>query len=266
VIRRVQKGRITRAANNDEVVRYAAALESAFTDWLGSGRSALDLGARLQDLAEGEFAKAYLRGKQQALRKSTLADDDRQAIAQQLASNMHYLRFSLEAAIETRRQLARILDEDESKVLDSAFGARVRLQYGGRLWQVIEAGYLAGVKELTQRVRARSMQPALAQATEDDIADDEFGDELGDEEPSDADLAAGLGLSLAGFLDLLDRGNGASWTFGTEYLTEDDKDVCEPCASDAGEYWLPDEPPLPGDDCEGSMNCRCHVATIFDTA
>ena len=63
---------------------------------------------------------------------------------------------------------------------------------------------------------------------------------------------------------------GGSLRVGTAYRTQADGDVCTPC-TDAGaggdgqgNYFEPDEPPLPGEDCLGRGNCRCWLQTIYE--
>jgi hypothetical protein len=269
MIHRVRRGDLTRIDNNAEVDRYAAILERLFRSWLGSGRHVAYLGVQMQDAAINEFAKGYLRGKRQSMPNSQLEQDDRQHIADLLASNQHFVQFSLEAAIEARRQVARITGQDESTVLDASFGARIRLQYGGRLWQVIEAGYLAGVREMAQRLQAHVGRPALVQAR-GVIANPDTGEEVSWDQ-ADKDLADALGVTITELLDLAGLLGGSpaqGVRSGTAYITEDDN-ACDPCKDDAnggedGIYWLPDEPPLPGEDCEGSQNCRCRLESVWD--
>lgn len=268
MIHRSRRSDQTRAANEVEVNRYGGRLEAIFHRWLGSGGSVIDLADQLERAAADAFAPAFLRGKRQALPNASLDDGDRQLVAQQIASNAYYVRYSLEVAIQTRRQLAGITGEDESKVLDDAFSSRIRLQYGGRLWQVMEAGHQAGIRRLAQLLRLRLRQPALVQAA---ASVDDFGEEDDGEldEISDIELAASLGISLAALLALIGQVGGRqdlSIKVGTEYRTEEDDQVCEPCEGDAGDYWLPDEPPLPGEDCRGAQNCRCYLNTISEVA
>lgn len=258
----------TRGSNEAEVGRYANRLERAFKAWIGSGQALVHFTDEIDQAAREAFPVAFLRGKRQALPASTLDSHNQRQVAVLVDSNSHFVRFSLETAIEQRRQLAEVVGEDVSKVLNSAFASRVRLQYGGRLWQVMEAGYHAGVQELAQRVRMKMRQPVLAQAVASPFEDDLL------DTVSDSSLADALGLTLTEFLNLFAPTAGGLAVqpmvrIGTQYVTEGDDAVCDPCQANAdggddGVYWLPDDPPLPGESCTGMQNCRCFLQTVTE--
>lgn len=89
---------------------------------------------------------------------------------------------------------------------------------------------------------------------------------------SDTALATALGLTMTELLDLGGRlQRGERLRVGTAYRTQADGDVCGPCIDAGaggdgnGNYYEPDEPPLPGEDCRGRGNCRCWLETVWTT-
>lgn len=215
----------------------------------------------MQDAARGLFDPAFLRGKKQAVGHATgLTITDRMWIDAKLAANQHFLTRSLQPDIFAK--IARLrLDlpgsvADKIAAIDGSFGARVQNMYGGVLWTVQEAGFRAGAHHINEALQERTA-----------IIQDEFSDEEGDPSaPAQQKkkerhvfllwLSAATGISIADLMVL-------RLTIGTRYTTQHDARVCGPCRGAEGDYWFPDESPLPGEVCEGGGNCRCWIELIL---
>jgi hypothetical protein len=161
-IRRLTRSTIHREDNDAQVAGYGRALRAVFEDWLrhsqAAGMSTQALGARLQQAAEAHYEPAYLRGKRQAFSAAVLGPDDRQWIAAALQSNRTYVQRSLEGDIQDKATLQRMQGADLAE-LRKTFASRIELQYGGQLWRVTEAGFRAGVRDLSDTLKARFRLP-----------------------------------------------------------------------------------------------------------
>lgn len=228
------------------------------------GAVVLSVMQAMQDTAAHLFEAAFLRGKKQAVGYPTgLTITDRLWIDTKLASNRHYLTTSLQpdiiAKINRQRLDLPLNTGARIAAIDGSFGARVENLYGGVLWTAHEAGFRAGCHHLHEVAQDRS---ALIQ--------DDWVSE--DTPPEDTQSQPAQQKKKDRWLLLLwvSRSTGIPASeltlvrlhFGTLYATQQDARVCAPCGGAAGEYFFPDESPLPGEVCVGMGNCRCWIEII----
>jgi hypothetical protein len=244
-----------------------------------------------QDLAASSFPPALARGRQQAGVDSTFTVTDQRWLEDQLARNEQILRDNLGADlrefIEAQKLNLPMPTGDRAKAIDDRFGPRVENLYGGVLWKIQEAGYLSGIR--TIRAIAHGTAPTIpvlrqAGADEEGFNEADWGgpvdmvNRAGNVPPQRQQRANALGRlvvttstdeqrasvlrmiaaatkhTVAQVGDFLARDEIA---IGSMYSTQNDSRTCGPCADAAGEYYPPDEPPLPGAVCDGKGSCRC---------
>ena len=286
-VRRVHRTALHRDGNHARVKACTDHLLAIFDHWVSrvdeKGYSATGLITPMETAASVEFPRAFALGRHQAYPK--LRPSPSPSLTDKLTLNRHYLQNSLAPAIDERVNRWK-LDKETiplSEALTKSFRARVAM-YGGASWNVTEAGYRAGVAEARADLAKRLHGRILA----------DEGDE--EPQPGDHELAIALGLTVLGLMLLLSTGrdragvnvspdssppNGlgqqdaaaavlvdqtgvldaSGIRVGTAYEAEDD--ACDPCAADVGEYW-DDDPPLPGEDCDGLNACRCWLTTITE--
>ncbi len=280
--------RVSRAlhkdANRSRVADYSSHLGRLFDAWLGGvadrGYSASELTSRLGAAAQEWFPQAFANGRHQAYPKRRPSAQSQGALETKLLANRHYLQNSLGPDIDDRVVRFRLAGETGilSDALRASFRSRITDQYGGALWNVTEAGYLAGVAMARRDLAIRMTGRIHAEA------DDEEDPRTGDSE-----LAMALGLTVVGLLVLIRSGRdrsgaaqgptqpdavqvepvpGVLEAAGIDVLIdyEAEADACDPCAQDAAEGpYSEDDCPIPGDDCEGLNNCRCSLSTLVDS-
>jgi hypothetical protein len=254
--------------DNDAVVaaygRMLRKLLLSIADAPAPGAAVASAIQNMQDTAHGLFDAAFLRGKKQAVGHATgLTVTDRLWIDKKLASNRHYLTQSLQPDI-----IAKIIRQrldlpahraDRIAAIDGSFGARVQNMYGGVLWTVQEAGFRAGAHHMNEVLQNRS---ALIQ---DDWSEPDTTDisQPAQQKEKERDvlllwISGQSGIAVAELSVLHLR-------MGTRYQTQHDAKVCGSCSQAAGDYWFPEESPLPGEVCEGGGNCRCWIELIVGT-
>jgi hypothetical protein len=203
-VRRLNRPVLHRDDNDAQVAGYGRSLLAIFEDWLQrsgeAGLSVLSLGARLQQAAEGAFPSAYLRGKRQAYPPAVIGPDDRQWLERALRQNRGYVYQHLERDIEQKATFQR-MEGTDLQALRKTFGSRIEFQYGGQLWQVTEAGFVSGCRDLSAAIRIHFRLPIHQ---EDDEQDDHE-----DDEATLAALAVLLGISQRALSRLMTRA-GAS--------------------------------------------------------
>lgn len=230
------------------------------------------LTARLQQLAEGQFEAAFLRGKRQALPKSNLDAQDMRFIRERLQRNATYLKTSLEPDIHDKLQRQKLTKADDTQeVIVRAFTARIEQLFGGAIWHMQEAGFAAGVRALGKAIRTRPRsitQETLLEriarlkkakgdsdllATPETLARDaptvtewqkqmeeEIARKQGLANAAAADAEAGdvkeaelaFGLNVP-LSDLADTITQPGFRTGTKYNCENDASSCEPCIANA---------------------------------
>jgi hypothetical protein len=241
-----------------------------------------------QDIAVASFAAAFIRGRLQAHADGVLTITDRLWIEQALAKNdltlRDHLGVDLRAFIEAQRlNLPGVPTSEIAAALDRRFGARLENLYGGVLWSVQEAGYRAGVASFAVLAPSIAVSAAAASGgtAEDDVGLYTPSPQAVERKHRSAATAAAAAAVLAMtsgtdhgakraqlvalVADALDETpeqtdallSDGRVEVGLLYLTQQDVQVCESCGAAEGEYYPPEEPPLPGEVCVGGGNCRC---------
>lgn len=262
---RIRRPRTHRDENDTLTQRYGAVLRDYLYEVGGAPNPAVGLmhfTRQMQEAATRAFDPAYLRGKRQAVGWDVDLDHtDRLWIEKKLTSNASYLLTSLHPDMLSVVKSAKLDDPttpvfERRRQLDRSFGARIENMYGGVLWTVQEAGFRAGAHYLNDLLHA----PALLQA-------DDPAPPADQKKKRDKDWLALL-LLIGTAIDE-DVGwvatNLSILQMGTSYNTQEDGRVCGPCGAAEGDYFPPDEAPLPGEVCEGLSNCRCWQELIVRT-
>jgi hypothetical protein len=190
----------------------------------------------------------------------------------------------MDACFKRRRRFNGDEPATPSDTLRASFLARIGM-HGGAIWTVTEAGYKAGVEQASTDLANRLEGPETV----------EEGGDADKPQPGDDALAIALGLTVEELLQLIGRGrqkaginakppgiadhltprhsvlDAAGLRIGTVYEAEDDVDTCDPCAANAGGgddgdgvYWIENECPLPGEECNSLRRCRCVLSTVTD--
>jgi len=293
-MRRVQRTTLHRNGNHARVKEYTAILTRIFDEWVsrvdGEGYSSAGLISTMDAAAQQEFPRSFALGRHQAYPKPRPSPSP--SLADRITLNRHYLQNSLAPAIDDRVNQWRLDKKSDplSEALTRSFRSRVQM-YGGAAWTITEAGYKAGIAEARSDLAKRLHGAIMADDSEDET-----------EQPGDHALAIALGLTVVGLLLLLRAGrsragistprgtaptgmspvttdqqvmvdqpgalDASGIRVGTEYDAE--ADACDPCSANAeggedgdGIYW-DEDPPLPGDDCDGMNRCRCSLNTVTD--
>jgi hypothetical protein len=272
VIRRARPS--THRDDNDAVTRgYGRELRRILSDWARTGAPIGSLATRFDDAAKARFESGYLTGKRQAYPQSTMTRLDWLHLNDRLTRNSAFVRRGLVLDVQRKLDEKQPATADErARVVDQSFGARVENLYGGALWSVHELGHINGWRQLGRYTRLFTRRSLLQQ--DDEEIDPEELDELdqptADEEAGGLLTAAELALALGISLSELDAimSNALPVRFGVHYEDAGDDEVCEPCLENAedndGDYWEPETPPTPGDDCRGGGNCRCTTSEIWE--
>jgi hypothetical protein len=262
--------------NNDAVTRgYGRELRQILKDWARTGAPIGALATRFDDAAKRRFESGYLSGKHQAYPKSGMTRLDWLHVNDRLMRNSAFVRRGLVLDVQRKLDLLQPKTADErARVVDQSFGARVENLYGGVLWSVHELGHVNGWRQLGRYTRIFTRR-ALVQQDEEEIDPEELdqldlppGDVLDDENGllTAAELALALGITL-GELDAI-MSSAIPVRFGVHYDDAGDEEVCGPCLENAeendGDYWEPEEAPIPGDDCRGGGNCRCTTSEMWE--